>query len=163
MTPEQYAEREFKTSESSTFAANIAFEIYRPTTPTTTSARPQRKRRLMDSDDDFHRKDNAPDSTPQGLVRLLVNEVPMLLPGCGEDIFCEWSTFKKALQLAGTGCDFDGCCTTLKPDPAPGPDPDPEQKPELEPSAATVVKAEQLVFLKKKAHPACLAVEPIVA
>ncbi|KAF9947982.1 PHOsphatase [Mortierella alpina] len=103
MTPEQYQEREFKTSELSPFAANMAFEVYRPSITRSSS----RKRRLSDENE-------APASpVSKGLVRMLINEEPRIIPGCGSDYFCEWATFKRILQRAGAGCDFEACCRTM--------------------------------------------------
>ncbi|KAF8929743.1 histidine phosphatase superfamily [Dissophora ornata] len=93
MTSEQFAHREFCTSKFSTFASNMAFEVYRP--------RSEGAKKSIKSD------------TPKGLIRLLVNEEPVIIPGCGSDYFCEWATFKEALTRAGAGCDFQKCCTAL--------------------------------------------------
>ncbi|KAF9106245.1 PHOsphatase [Mortierella sp. AM989] len=96
MTPEQYAQRDFYTSKISPFSANIAFEVYRP--------KPSNAiRKRADS--------------PKGLVRLLVNEDPTIIPGCGSTYFCEWDTFKQILQKQGAGCDYEACCVL---DPADG-------------------------------------------
>ncbi|KAK3845493.1 MAG: histidine phosphatase superfamily [Linnemannia gamsii] len=111
MTPEQYENRAFKTSKFSPFAANIAFEVYRPTSAST----PNKRRRLG------YEAEAAAAGAPSsaGLIRLLVNEVPVLIPGCGEKYFCEWSTFKQVLEKNGSGCDFDGCCTSISTGPTP--------------------------------------------
>ncbi|KAI1295968.1 PHOsphatase [Mortierella claussenii] len=154
MTPEQYANREFKTSKFSPFAANMAFEVYRPKIGGT-----RRKNRLASFDIEMNNEDHSEQhasspqlplfgmksstrvmDTPKGLVRLLVNEVPMLIPGCGSNYFCKWSTFKNILLQAGAGCDFDGCCTSLGP---------------------TAALAE--VMQQEEKAPICLTVEPIVA
>jgi hypothetical protein len=138
MTSEQYEKREFHTSSFSPFSGNMAFEIYRPTGAS--SPKPPKLRRRQDA--------GAAAVAPQGLIRLLVNEVPMLLPGCGSNYFCEWSTFKKVLQNAGAGCDFDACCaSSSKPASASAPDSEARD-----------------AFLKafgKRAEPVCLPVEPI--
>ncbi|KAG0375150.1 PHOsphatase [Mortierella sp. AD032] len=118
MTAEQYGNREFKTSKVSPFAANMAFEVYRPTAAMT----PNKRRRLGD-DAGAAAAPEGTTATPRGLIRLLVNEAPMLIPGCGGKYFCEWPTFKKILEQAGSGCDFDGCCSTLLPQPGPAPAP----------------------------------------
>ncbi|KAF9986574.1 PHOsphatase [Modicella reniformis] len=108
MTMEQYEQREFWTSKISPFAANMAFEVYRPKT------RDVPKKRRLASKDGSTGANVQPD-TPSGLIRLLVNEEPMLIPGCGSAYFCEWATLKKILQQAGMKCDFDECCTSLQP------------------------------------------------
>ncbi|KAG0300011.1 PHOsphatase [Dissophora globulifera] len=108
MTSEEYANREFQTSKFSSFAANIAFEVYRPKTM---AGNTQGKRRLLANG--LGSLSNNPNTTPRGLVRLLVNEEPMLIPGCGSNYFCEWSIFKDVLERAGAGCDFDSCCSSL--------------------------------------------------
>ncbi|KAG0051913.1 PHOsphatase [Gryganskiella cystojenkinii] len=131
MTNEQFEERQFRSSEISPFAANMAFEIFKP--------KPEIKR--------LSRK-NKRAASSEGLIRLLVNEKPMIIPGCGSgdeddwnNYFCEWSTFKHVLEKAGAGCDFAACCISMGPGsnstltPAPGPGP----------------------------APICLAVEPITA
>ncbi|CAG8833389.1 23943_t:CDS:2, partial [Gigaspora margarita] len=41
-------------------------------------------------------------------IRLVLNFVPLLIPGC-ESEYCEWSTFKKVLGNK-IGCDFDKLC-----------------------------------------------------
>ncbi|KAG0265750.1 PHOsphatase [Mortierella polycephala] len=105
MTSEQYRKREFRTSVISPFAANMGFEVYRPK-----AEGMKRKRRMHDSDEPFEPEKAM---TPKGLVRLLVNEEPMIIPGCGSEYFCEWATLKRVLKRAGTGCDFEGCCTDL--------------------------------------------------
>ncbi|KAF9192867.1 PHOsphatase [Haplosporangium sp. Z 767] len=105
MTSEQYKQREFRTSVISPFAANMAFEVYRPKVEDK-----KRKRRIHDSDESF---EPVKAKTPKGLVRLLVNEEPMIIPGCGSEYFCEWATLKRVLKRAGAGCDFEGCCTGL--------------------------------------------------
>ncbi|KAF8935445.1 hypothetical protein BGZ47_009925 [Haplosporangium gracile] len=114
----------------------MAFEIYRPTTVMS-----PKMRRRQDA------PASAP-SAPQGLIRLLVNEVPMLLPGCGSNYFCEWSTFKKILQLTSSGCDFDGCCTSLT-------------KPASASAPGSEAKAAFLAAFEKRAEPVCLSVEPV--
>lgn len=74
----------------------------------------------------------------------------MLLPGCGSNYFCEWSTFKKVLQDAGAGCDFDACCASLtKPASASASAPGSE------------VRAAFLKAFGKRAEPVCLPVVPI--
>ncbi|KAG0272754.1 PHOsphatase, partial [Linnemannia exigua] len=108
MTPEQFENRVFKSSKFSPFAANMAFEVYRPTSAST----PNKRRRLeYEAEAAAAAAAGAPSSG--GLIRLLVNEVPVLIPGCGEKYFCEWSTFKQVLEKNGSGCDFDGCCTSI--------------------------------------------------
>ncbi|KAF9557115.1 PHOsphatase [Mortierella alpina] len=99
MTPEQYEEREFKTSDFSPFAANMAFEVYKPKAAKSSS----RKWRLSDE------KETPPPSVSLGKVRMLVNEEPMILAGCRTE-FCEWSMFKSILEDAGARCDFETCC-----------------------------------------------------
>ncbi|KAF9351896.1 PHOsphatase [Mortierella sp. NVP85] len=106
MTSEQYEQREFWSSKLSPFAANMAFEIYR------SKAGDAPKKRRLTSEDMFT---EARSHSPIGLIRLLVNEEPMIIPGCGSTYFCDWATFKEILRQAGTGCDFDGCCTSLHP------------------------------------------------
>ncbi|KAF9122600.1 PHOsphatase [Mortierella sp. 14UC] len=155
MTAEQYENREFKSSNSSPFSANIAFEVYRPTTGTT----PNKRRRL---DDDATAAAPAADpspSTPRGLVRLLVNEVPMAIPGCGGKLFCEWSTLKQVLAKAGSGCDFDGCCSTLLPKPAPAA----AAVTGFKAAAVSIICRNQApMVLAEKPPQVCLAVDPIV-
>lgn len=108
MTQEEYEQREFWSSKLSPFAANIAFEVYRPKPEDTL------KKRRLSTEDEFTERIPRLD-TPIGLVRLLVNEEPVAIPGCGSAYFCEWATLKELLRQAGTGCDFDGCCTSLNP------------------------------------------------
>ncbi|KAF9903222.1 PHOsphatase [Lobosporangium transversale] len=108
MTPEEYAKREFRSSKLSQFASNMAFEVFRPN-----DGEVRRKRRLVYDKDSVQAHFMTEAETPRGLIRLLVNEEPMIIPGCGSGYFCEWSTFKKILQQAGSGCDFEGCCTSL--------------------------------------------------
>ncbi|KAF8928267.1 PHOsphatase [Haplosporangium gracile] len=168
MTPEQYAEREFRTSKFSPFAANMAFEVYRPTAAET-SPRTRKVRRRLEAEAATTPEDNSTKPAPRGLIRLLVNEEPLVLPGCGSDYFCDWSTFKKVLQLAGTGCDFDSCCSTLTK-PTPTTAPGSEVKEEVKTKAKTVFLAivqgfrHQAVFERKETpqQPVCLAVDPIV-
>ncbi|KAG0275852.1 PHOsphatase, partial [Linnemannia gamsii] len=158
MTPKQYAEREFRTSKFSQFSANMVFEVYRPIAETSLSSTRKLRRRLdTEATVAGARMDESNiKSAPQGLIRLLVNEEPMVIPGCGSDYFCEWSTFKKFLQRAGTGCDFDGCCISLtKPSPPSVPET------EAQASAASSGNRAQMV-LKTPQQPACLTVDPIV-
>ncbi|KAF9186545.1 PHOsphatase [Haplosporangium sp. Z 767] len=91
MTAEQLAKREFRSSLFSQFASNIAFEVFRA-------------------------KESS-SSEPKGLIRLLVNEKPVLIPGCNT-MFCEWSDFKTVITKAGAGCDFESCCGSAS-DPSP--------------------------------------------
>lgn len=158
MTPKQYAEREFRTSKVSQFAANMVFEVYRPIAETSpSSARKLRRRLDTEATATGARIDeNNIKSIPQGLIRMLVNEMPVVLPGCGSDYFCGWSTFKKVLQRAGTGCDFDGCCSTLTK-----PSPPSVSETEAQASAVNGGSRAQIV-LKTPRQPACLAVDPIV-
>ncbi|KAF9154039.1 PHOsphatase [Linnemannia schmuckeri] len=168
MTPEQYAEREFRTSKFSPFAANMAFEVYRPTAAET-SPRTRKARRRLEAEAAANPEDSNTKPTPRGLIRLLVNEEPFILPGCGSDYFCDWSTFKKVLQLAGTGCDFDSCCSTLTK-PTPTPAPASEVKGEAKAKAKAVFLAvvqgfrHQVVFERNEEpqQPVCLAVDPVV-
>ncbi|KAF9908932.1 PHOsphatase [Linnemannia zychae] len=155
MTAEQYENREFKTSSLSPFSANMAFEVYRPTAGTN----PNKRRRLND-DATVASASADPTAAPRGLVRLLVNEVPMAIPGCDGKLFCEWSTFKQVLEKAGSGCDFDGCCSTLLPQPAPA-----------VAAAATgfraaavsmICRSQAPMVLAEKPAQVCLAIEPIV-
>ncbi|KAF8976462.1 PHOsphatase [Entomortierella lignicola] len=104
MTPEQYAQREFRTSKITPFSANIAFEVYRPKLNTS-----HRKKRIE------HYEDPQESHIPMGLVRLLVNEEPTIIPGCGSDYFCEWSILKEILHRSGSGCNFDSCCASQDP------------------------------------------------
>ncbi|KAF9903361.1 PHOsphatase [Lobosporangium transversale] len=90
LTAEQYEKREFRSSLISPFSANMAFEVYKPKTM------------------------QSKTGSPHGLVRLLVNEKPHLIPGCGSSMFCDWSLFKDILIQRGTGCDFEACCSTSK-------------------------------------------------
>ncbi|KAG0034267.1 PHOsphatase [Podila clonocystis] len=97
MTAEQFARREFRSSNFAPFASNIIFEVY------------QSKKRAS-----LKRRGDAPSggsAESKGLVRMLVNEKPFQVPGC-ETMFCDWATFKAVLEKAGAGknCDFDGCC-----------------------------------------------------
>ncbi|KAF9102652.1 PHOsphatase [Mortierella sp. AM989] len=108
MTPEQYAQREFRSSKVSPFAANIAFEVFRP------KHKNLRNKKRVEYDENRQESILKYDA-PKGLVRLLVNEEPLLIPGCGSDYFCEWATLKSILRHAGAGCDFDGCCASLVP------------------------------------------------
>ncbi|KAF9430468.1 PHOsphatase [Podila epigama] len=96
MTMDEYRHREFKSSEFSPFAANIAFEVYAPKV---------QRRRVQ-----------ATKPHQEGLIRMLVNEKPMGIPTCDGKMFCEWSKFKALLETAGAGkgCDFDGCCANKK-------------------------------------------------
>ncbi|KAK3821465.1 MAG: histidine phosphatase superfamily [Benniella sp.] len=108
MTETQYANREFRGSRFSQFAANMAFEVYKPKS----SGSNHQRRRLE------RRGDAGETPEPQGLVRLLVNEKPMALPGCGNNngsLFCEWSKFRSYLLQRGAGCDFEACCGVSKP------------------------------------------------
>ncbi|KAF9924663.1 PHOsphatase [Linnemannia zychae] len=156
MTPEQYTEREFWTSRFSPFAANMAFEVFRPTAPYVSndviaSSRRARQGYRRWNNQDTKSTDDTPSSTPRGLIRLLVNEVPVLLPGCGSDYFCEWSTFKKVLQSSSINCDFDSCCSTLQP--IPGKNPSPTSNPS------------HIQSRQNKDNPSpgiCLAVDPII-
>ncbi|KAF9546200.1 PHOsphatase [Mortierella hygrophila] len=135
MTSEQYENREFRASNFAPFSSNMAFEIYRPIAPKAPKLR---------------RRQDAPAAAPEGLIRLLVNEVPMTLPGCGSNYFCEWSTFKKILQLTSSGCDFDGCCSSSGASGA---------------SASALeggeVKAAFLKAFEKRADPVCLSIQPV--
>ncbi|KAK3824234.1 MAG: histidine phosphatase superfamily [Linnemannia elongata] len=162
LTFEQYAEREFRTSKVSPFAANMAFEVFRPIAETSPSIRKSRRRLDTEATSPV---DNNTKSGPQGLIRLLVNEVPMVLPGCGGEYFCEWQTFKKVLQRAGSGCDFDGCCSALtKPTPAPDAEVETKAKAKAAFLAAMWGFRHQTV-LERKAKPqlpVCLAVDPVV-
>ncbi|KAF9431366.1 PHOsphatase, partial [Entomortierella beljakovae] len=102
MTPEQYSQREFRTSKISPFAANIGFEVYHP------KLKSDSKMRI-----EYDKNQQEPlvgYSTPKGLIRLLVNEVPTVIPGCGSEYFCQWKTFKSILGRLGPGCNFDECC-----------------------------------------------------
>ncbi|CAO3563190.1 unnamed protein product [Mortierella alpina] len=101
MTPEQYEEREFKTSDLSPFAANMAFEVFRPKAA---KSRPKKWR--------LSNENESPSPPIQGKVRMLVNEEPMILPGC-ETEFCDWTLFKSILEKAGARCDFETCCKSL--------------------------------------------------
>lgn len=89
----------------------------------------------------------------------------MVLPGCGGEYFCEWQTFKKVLQRAGSGCDFDGCCSALtKPTPAPDAEVETKAKAKAAFLAAMWGFRHQTV-LERKAKPqlpVCLAVDPVV-
>ncbi|KAF9169736.1 PHOsphatase [Mortierella sp. AD010] len=131
MTPEQYAQREFRASEISPFAANIAFEVFRP--------KPRNlhhKKRI-----EYEEKEQYFEfgyHVPEGLVRLLINEEPMIIPGCGSDYFCEWATLKKIFRRAGAGCNFDGCCTSLGS-----------------------TKVSSRVFVSDRQDEICLSVEPL--
>ncbi|KAF9546201.1 PHOsphatase [Mortierella hygrophila] len=158
MTSKQYAEREFRTSKVSPFAANMAFEVYRPIADT------RKPRRRLDAEAASPADSNTK-SAPRGLIRLLVNEVPMVLPGCGGEYFCEWPTFKKVLQRAGTGCDFDGCCSTLtKPTPTPGAGVEGKAKARAAFLAAVWGFRHQTVLERKSKPklPVCLAVDPVI-
>ncbi|KAG0272753.1 PHOsphatase [Linnemannia exigua] len=162
MTAEQYDHREFKTSKFSPFAANMAFEIYRPT-----AARTPNKRRRLDDEAEAAAAPAGPTATPRGLVRLLVNEVPMLIPGCGGKYFCEWSSFKKVLEQAGSGCDFDGCCSTLLSQPIPTPAPASVTRSSgVKAAAISLIYRNQAPFFLAGKHPqpqpVCLTVDPIV-
>ncbi|KAK5821591.1 histidine phosphatase superfamily [Linnemannia elongata] len=160
MTSEQYAEREFRTSKVSPFAANIAFEVYRPIAETSPSTRKSRRR--LDTETASPADSNIK-STPRGLIRLLVNEVPMVLPGCGGEYFCEWPTFKEVLQRAGTGCDFDGCCSTLtKPTPTPGTGMEAKAKAAFLAAVRRFRHQTVLNSEEKPQLPVCLAVDPVV-
>ncbi|KAF9348428.1 PHOsphatase, partial [Mortierella sp. AD094] len=132
MTPEQYAQREFRASKISPFAANIAFEVFRPK-----PSNPHRKRRI-----EYEEKDEQYSPfryrVPVGLVRLLVNEEPMIIPGCGSDYFCEWETLRAIFRRAGAGCNFDGCCTSL-----------------------SLAKVSPRVFVSDRHDEICLSVEPL--
>ncbi|KAF9968152.1 PHOsphatase [Mortierella alpina] len=101
MTPEQYEEREFKTSDLSPFAANMAFEVFRPKAAKSSP----RKWRLSD-------EDGLSPPPIQGKVRMFVNEEPMILPGCETEL-CDWVMFKSILERAGARCDFETCCSSL--------------------------------------------------
>ncbi|KAF9101216.1 hypothetical protein BGX29_005882 [Mortierella sp. GBA35] len=161
MTAEQYAKREFRTSTFSQFSANMAFEVYRPKE---SSSRPHKKRRLVY--DDAATAAAAPNgestaAAPRGLIRLLVNEVPMVLPGCGSDYFCEFSIFKQVLQRAGTGCDFDGCCSALKPASAVAATA-PVAIRAANPAVVVAVVHPHLALQQEPSPPVCLPVTPIV-
>ncbi|KAF9980029.1 PHOsphatase [Mortierella antarctica] len=103
MTPEQYEAREFKTSDLTPFAANMAFEVYRPKAAKSNPG----KWRLSDENET-----PLPPPASKGKVRMLVNEEPMIVPGCKAE-FCEWATFKSILESAGARCDFETCCKSL--------------------------------------------------
>ncbi|KAF9582488.1 PHOsphatase [Lunasporangiospora selenospora] len=132
MTSKEYADREFKSSQISPFASNMAFEVYRPKpslpirrralrthrtksskefSTTTQSKEPQ----IQPRDDSNGDGDGIRTGEPgRGLVRLLVNEKPMIIPGCPKNsYFCEWSTLRKVMVQAGAGCDFEKCCKGL--------------------------------------------------
>lgn len=137
MTPDQFEARQFRSSDITPFAANMAFEIYK--------LKPEVRR--------LHKKNvQKRSTTSEGLIRLLVNEVPMAIPGCGADVedpstyFCEWSTFKQVLEQAGAGCDFAACCTTLGGNSTQPATPTPS--PTSSPSGSA---------------PVCLPVDPITA
>ncbi|KAG0363810.1 histidine phosphatase superfamily [Gamsiella multidivaricata] len=102
MTPDQYAKREFRSSLFAPFAANMAFEVFQPKASGSNKIHRRRLNRRAASD-------------PQGLVRLLVNEMPLPIPGCDGAMFCEWSKFKSILIQRGAGCDFESCCGTVPP------------------------------------------------
>ncbi|KAG0208285.1 PHOsphatase [Mortierella sp. GBA30] len=74
MTPEEYQQREFRSSQISPFASNVAFEVFRPKTT-------RGIKRMMPHLSD---QDKTPIPTPGGLIRMLVNEEPMIIPGCGK-------------------------------------------------------------------------------
>ncbi|GJJ72426.1 multiple inositol-polyphosphate phosphatase / 2,3-bisphosphoglycerate 3-phosphatase [Entomortierella parvispora] len=114
MTPEQIQARQFRASQISPFAANIAFEVYRPKP----SIRRLDKMSFTPVSSSTFSSTSA--SPSAGLVRLLVNEIPKAIPGCGTEeeaekagYFCDWATFKQLLEKAGSGCDFEACCTSL--------------------------------------------------
>jgi len=114
MTPEQFQARQFRASQISPFAANMAFEVYRPKP----SIQRLDKKSITSPSSSFSSPSFSTSSV--GLVRLLVNEEPKAIPGCGSEeetekagYFCDWATFKQVLQEAGSGCDFESCCTTL--------------------------------------------------
>ncbi|KAG0219136.1 histidine phosphatase superfamily [Mortierella sp. GBAus27b] len=101
MTEEQYAKREFRASVFSQFAANMAFEVYQPKNAGSSLARRHLERRAGATGT----------GEVQGLIRLLVNEKPVAIPGCGTgSLFCEWSKFKSYMIQRGAGCDFVTCC-----------------------------------------------------
>ncbi|KAG0346421.1 PHOsphatase [Podila humilis] len=102
MTAKELADREFKTSRFAPFAGNMVFEVYRPKRQGSSSL----KRR---ADDTSTPPQGSPvvAATPHGLVRMLVNERPMLIPGCNGRMFCEWATFKGVLKKAGAGVACD--------------------------------------------------------
>jgi hypothetical protein len=139
MTPDQYEKREFQTSKISPFAANIAFEVFRPK-PIGVSG----KRRLAYNKEPL--ESQVEPDTPRGLVRMLVNEEPTLIPGCGPDYFCEWAVFKEVLRRAGVGCDFDGCCTSL------------DRPMDSEVVSKSLSKTMDLI----QPAPVCLTVDPVV-
>ncbi|KAI1295973.1 PHOsphatase [Mortierella claussenii] len=100
-TAGQYAARQFRSTLFSPFAANMAFEVYKPKQPSENSQRRRIDRRA------------APEA--QGLVRLLVNEKPYPIPGCNNALFCEWSVLKNVLAQRGADCDFEACCGSTSP------------------------------------------------
>lgn len=147
LTDNQYAQRDFRTSQFAQFASNMAFEVYQPQTK---------------GDKTIHRRElnrRADTATPApthaagisaGLIRLLVNEVPVQIPGCSSDIdsfFCEWSTLKNILLQRGAGCDFVSCCGV-----SPGPY-----------SGRIAVPSSSQVTILAASNATCLSTTPLVA
>ena len=96
-------EHEFRTSVLVPFAANIVLELYQckgrngSTDEYTTKFRMQGDQGNDDHDghDDDHDDDDRGHAPPTFMVRILHNERPWAIPGCGGGELCPWSTFQQ--------------------------------------------------------------------
>ncbi|RIA83417.1 histidine phosphatase superfamily [Glomus cerebriforme] len=86
-TLDEVSDRKLKTSDICPFAANVYFEIYACT-----------------SNENLKEKIT--------MVQVVVNEVPIVIPGCDEK-YCEWSKFKE-LMGDNLGCDYEEICDIKK-------------------------------------------------
>ncbi|KAG0228733.1 hypothetical protein BGW41_003344 [Actinomortierella wolfii] len=108
----------FRASTFASFAANMVLEVYRPL----------KKDSGGDGQSVTNNKHKKPETSGGGaLVRLLVNEVPHVIPGCddgdkdqsnsspvenshGQSAFCKWSVLRAMLIARGADQDFASCC-----------------------------------------------------
>ncbi|CAB4374723.1 phosphoglycerate mutase-like protein [Rhizophagus irregularis] len=93
VTLDEVSDRKYKSSEICPFAANAYFEIYNCAN-------------CASNENLFEKKEKSI------LVQIIINEVPVIIPGCDEK-YCEWSKFKE-LMGDNIGCDFKEICKTEK-------------------------------------------------
>ncbi|KAF9970013.1 hypothetical protein BGZ73_007410 [Actinomortierella ambigua] len=114
------SDRAFRASVFSPFAANMILEVYRPL----------QEKPLGDNREVDDKSLKKPRKYRGALVRLLVNEVPHAIPGCGNtssnsnndgeshsamdghdaSLFCEWSILRAKLIARGADQGFEQCC-----------------------------------------------------
>jgi multiple inositol-polyphosphate phosphatase/2,3-bisphosphoglycerate 3-phosphatase len=81
--------RKWRTSVISPYAANLAFILYECNSTSTANA-------------------------SQYLVKLIHNEKEMFIPGCENNIYCPYTTFKSK-YLSALDCDFEKLCGIKRP------------------------------------------------